>query len=292
MDVFISYSHKDHLWKERVALYMQCMRRNEHFDYGLWDDGEIKVSQEWRRLIEHAIDNAKIAVLLVSPDFLASPFINEVEIPRILERRARGELAVAPLIVRPCPWEVVDWLSAIQLHPTGGKALSGGTEFEIETELTQLTLEIHRLLSAAGRASEESDAPEDGAAAPAPESGYRFIGVEGVKEVVKNDTGEIVLETMPLYQVSTQQVWLAFSNRSVMLVIDSAKTAARQRFIQWRQQNQPGLAIAVRDHSRMRYAGVVDIGLRQNWLYSKRLHPDPNQLQAEIQERLERTRRL
>jgi hypothetical protein len=96
---------------------MGCMQIQNLFDYATWDDGEIKPREDWRNHIVAAIDNCKVAVLLVSPDFLSSEFVTDQEIPHLLRLREEGQVAVLPLIVPPCAWEVVEWLAEIQLHP-------------------------------------------------------------------------------------------------------------------------------------------------------------------------------
>jgi hypothetical protein len=54
-------------------------------------------------------------VLLISVDFLSSEFIRGKEIPIILERRRREGLVVFPILIKHCPWQIVDWLKKIQL---------------------------------------------------------------------------------------------------------------------------------------------------------------------------------
>ncbi|MDH3614238.1 MAG: toll/interleukin-1 receptor domain-containing protein [Gammaproteobacteria bacterium] len=130
MDVFISYSHKDRDWKERIATFMRCMQIQNRFDYATWDDGEINPGEDWRDHIMNAIDKCKIAVLLVSPDFLASEFILKQEVPRLEDLRDQGQVHIVPVIIRPCTWEIVDLLVKLQLHPADGSALSGKSDME------------------------------------------------------------------------------------------------------------------------------------------------------------------
>src|SRR5262249_54434918 len=66
---------------------------------------------------------------------------------RILERRSRQQLRVVPLIARPCAWQAVAALQGIQARPLGGRALSGGNDHQIDTDLSDLAIEIRDLLT-------------------------------------------------------------------------------------------------------------------------------------------------
>ena len=51
-----------------------------------WTDQRIEEGQDWEQEIEEALDRATVAVLLISQRFLASDFVTEKEIPKILQR--------------------------------------------------------------------------------------------------------------------------------------------------------------------------------------------------------------
>lgn len=86
--VFISYSHADREWIDRLRVFLAPHLRGEQL--AAWDDTQIQAGSNWREEIERAIARARVAVLLVSPNFLASDFIANVELPLILQEVDRG----------------------------------------------------------------------------------------------------------------------------------------------------------------------------------------------------------
>ncbi|GAB4422643.1 MAG: hypothetical protein Kow0031_00620 [Anaerolineae bacterium] len=142
--IFISYSHKDEAWKERLMTHLQVLALEERF--AVWDDRQIAAGDDWYPAIEQAIEQASLAVLLVSVNFLTSPFIRGEEIPRLLQRRAGAGLRVYPIIVGPCPWQRVEWLSRIQVRPKNGVPLASGSDYQIDDTLAAIAMEIDDLL--------------------------------------------------------------------------------------------------------------------------------------------------
>lgn len=143
--VFISYSHKDEDWKDRV-----CSQLGVLVQQGLvatWDDRRIAVGDDWKPEIEKAMASAKAAVLLISANFLTSNFILNDEVPKLLERRDEEGVRIIPVIVKPCAWQTVPWLAKLQCRPKDGRALSSGDENQIDQDLADLSLEINSLLN-------------------------------------------------------------------------------------------------------------------------------------------------
>ncbi|HXU33078.1 MAG TPA: TIR domain-containing protein [Thermoanaerobaculia bacterium] len=144
--VFVSYSHKDGVWKDRLLRHFKALEQ-QGLEVTAWHDREIPGGGDWEAQIRAAMAAADAAVLLVSADFLASKFINEVEVPFLLARRANESLPVIPVVVLPCSWKLVPWLQKMNLRPPGGRPLSAGTEHEIEEHLVAIAEEVFRLVT-------------------------------------------------------------------------------------------------------------------------------------------------
>ena len=110
--VFISYSHKDEDWKDRLVTHLGVLEKQGLLD--LWHDRRIGAGDDWYEEIQQAMDAARIAILLVSANFLNSDFVLKEEVPRFLQHRVEKGLRVFPVIIKPCDWGAVDWLRQMQ----------------------------------------------------------------------------------------------------------------------------------------------------------------------------------
>lgn len=97
--VFLSYSHHDDVVLEGLLPYLGTLEREGYAT--VWSDRRLQEGQDWRREIDAALEGASIAVLLISEAFLASQFIRDEELPRILRRQLDGRLTVMPVFVSP-----------------------------------------------------------------------------------------------------------------------------------------------------------------------------------------------
>ncbi|MFZ0258331.1 MAG: toll/interleukin-1 receptor domain-containing protein [Gammaproteobacteria bacterium] len=101
--VFISYSHQDKAWLERLQVHLKPLEREGMIER--WDDTKIQPGAKWREEIAEAIRHAKVAVLLVSADFLASDFIATEELPPLLVGAKDEGAVILPIIVSPSRFE-------------------------------------------------------------------------------------------------------------------------------------------------------------------------------------------
>lgn len=142
--VFVSYSHKDADWLDRLRAHTKPLERSGSIRF--WDDTKILPGSRWREDIATAIDGAAIAVLLVSANYLASDFIAEHELPPLLAAAAEDGAAICPVLVSPCLF--AETASLAQFQSVNGKrpALSAMGYNEQEEVLLDVARAIMRCL--------------------------------------------------------------------------------------------------------------------------------------------------
>jgi hypothetical protein len=99
-NVFISYSHKDEIYMNRVCVHLKPLEKMGLLD--VWSDKKIKSGDRWRDEIENALKKANVAILLVSADYLASDFIVNNELPPLLKNAEDKGTRIIPVILKPC----------------------------------------------------------------------------------------------------------------------------------------------------------------------------------------------
>lgn len=141
--VFISYSHRDKRYVEKLLRYLKVLDREVEFD--VWSDRKIVPGQNWHSEITRHIEEAQIAILLVSTDYLASDWISKKELPALLEEQAHRGLRILPLVLKPSLWKLTP-LAYYRLLPEGGRALSSLSRPEQDRVLVELVEEVRASL--------------------------------------------------------------------------------------------------------------------------------------------------
>ncbi len=107
LTVFISYAHKDNespdpskRWLDRLLEQIQPLVLQNQVS--TWSDTEIETGDHWHESIQAQLRNAKVAVLLISPAFLASKYIRNSELPTLLMKAKQEGVTILPIILRHC----------------------------------------------------------------------------------------------------------------------------------------------------------------------------------------------
>jgi len=110
--VFVSYSHEDRRFLDQLLKHLAPFALRLHLE--VWDDTKIAVGARWRDEIVTSIRNSRMCIALISPDFLASKFITEVELPEMLRGNSNDGLIPCLIHVRASVAGVVRGLGEFQ----------------------------------------------------------------------------------------------------------------------------------------------------------------------------------
>jgi hypothetical protein len=161
--VFISYAHKDNedsspskRWLDRLLEYLQPLVIQNKVS--AWSDTQIETGELWHESIQAQLQNAKVAVLLLSPAFLASRYIRNSELPVLLMNAKNRGVVVLPIIVRHCMFSETEFkypdpvngpdvllLSVFQAANPPSKPLNSMEEHEQDRVLLSIAQRILRI---------------------------------------------------------------------------------------------------------------------------------------------------
>ncbi|MEI9865580.1 MAG: COR domain-containing protein, partial [Limisphaerales bacterium] len=101
--VFISYCHKDAKFLNEFLVHLKPLERNGGLTK--WSDKQITPGSKWFKEIKAAMAETKVAIMMVSPGFLASDFINEHELGPLLKEAEQGGVKILWIPVRACSYK-------------------------------------------------------------------------------------------------------------------------------------------------------------------------------------------
>jgi hypothetical protein len=144
--VFISYSHQDRHWLERLQVHLKPLARVHKIE--VWDDTLMQPGSKWQQKIEEVLNAALVAVLLVSADFLASDFIAHDELPPLLKAAEEEGAIILPVILSPCWFKKTESLYQFQAVNPPDKPLINVSKGEQEAVFVQVAEAIEAAFAA------------------------------------------------------------------------------------------------------------------------------------------------
>lgn len=138
--IFISYSRSDEAEKERLLTHLGGLQRQ-----GLikaWSDDDILAGTNRQLAIDQALHQTKIALLLISANFLDSTTIVDQELPLLLERQKSEGLVIYPIIIRACAWEAIGWLAGMNVRPRSRRPVWGDGGVHVDEDLALIAQEV------------------------------------------------------------------------------------------------------------------------------------------------------
>jgi len=121
LEVFLSYAHEDAELQDKLLTHLSQLQREGVI--AIWHDRQITGGREWAGDIDNHLQTAHLILLLISSDFLASEYCNDVEVRCALARHERGEARVIPIILRPADWQTA-LFGKLQCLPENARAVT------------------------------------------------------------------------------------------------------------------------------------------------------------------------
>ena len=118
--VFVSYSKSDIKAKDELLAQLKLLVQEGLIEP--WHDGDIRPGEDWNEAIQKQLQEADVALCLVSNAFLTTDYIVEKEIPVMVERSQRGKCLTVPIILEKCLWTRGD-LKRFNALPAKGKPI-------------------------------------------------------------------------------------------------------------------------------------------------------------------------
>tara|TARA_R100000365_G_C2743090_1_gene71784 strand:- start:757 stop:1719 length:963 start_codon:yes stop_codon:yes gene_type:complete len=103
LKAFISYSHVDEYYVERLQKHLSMLKREGLIQS--FYDRDIYVGDPLDEEIERNLAESQIFIAVVSPDFIASDYCFERELATALKMHTENKIRVVSVLVQPCEWE-------------------------------------------------------------------------------------------------------------------------------------------------------------------------------------------
>ena len=142
--LFVCYSHTDQKYREQFSKFLKADSLRQ---INIFSDAVIESGDEWQRVIMDNLAKATAALVLVSQDFMISPFIQQVELRELLASHIRRGLRLFLVPVRATNYQGT-YLERFQWARPPDKPLSLLTEAEQEAAMVEVCLKIAAQMAA------------------------------------------------------------------------------------------------------------------------------------------------
>ncbi len=125
--IFVSYAHEDERLMIQLGRHLSNLKRQGIVSQ--WHDRKITAGSDWKGEIDSHLHKARLVLLLLSPDFMASDYCYDVEMGRALELHHANRALVLPVLLRPVDIEGAPF-AGLQALPGGGKPITSWEDLD------------------------------------------------------------------------------------------------------------------------------------------------------------------
>ena len=134
ISIFCSYAREDAAVRDALGQHLEPLRAEKIIDD--WNDSEVRPGARWDKEIRSALEKSKLVIFIVTPDLLASDYVNRVELKRALELERAGKCQVVPIVARATDWGKSP-LAGFQAVPANARPIDAfGDERDAWAEIT------------------------------------------------------------------------------------------------------------------------------------------------------------
>jgi predicted MPP superfamily phosphohydrolase len=109
IEIFISYAPEDEAYRVKLEKHLTGLKRQNLITS--WSAAEVNASEDGKQVTHAHLRSARVILLLVSADYLNSDECYDVEMQTAVERHAKGEAAVIPILLRDCNYKLAPFKS-------------------------------------------------------------------------------------------------------------------------------------------------------------------------------------
>lgn len=97
--VFVSYARANRDLATRfLKKFKEQASPSKQYHYAFWRDNDILVGEKWHEEIQSALGECDVGLVLVSPAFLGSQYIQDHELPKFVKGKDK---LVIPVLLQP-----------------------------------------------------------------------------------------------------------------------------------------------------------------------------------------------
>lgn len=99
IEIFFSYAPEDEELKTKLEKHLSLLRRKDIIKS--FSGRKVDAGASWKGVVDERLRSAKIILLLISDDYLASDYCLDTEMNAVRERMEAGAARVIPILLRP-----------------------------------------------------------------------------------------------------------------------------------------------------------------------------------------------
>lgn len=111
--IFVSYAHENATYKDELLMTCSVLSSSKKID--IWTDDDIRAGDTFEEVLKQQIEQSDMYILLLSSIYWGKPYINDEELPKILDVAKQNHRQIIPI--------VLNGANRIKHTPLNGKSL-------------------------------------------------------------------------------------------------------------------------------------------------------------------------